>query len=135
MNKAKLNLVIGLIDKASGPLRKILDAQEAARVMSKAEQSVPRQCEKCRKAYIPRAAQQRFCGSNCANSALGAKFKNGAVIACDDCGGPNYLSLSQYRQKVEHPNWHKRCPECVMDARRCTPARPMEIVWTYNVDA
>lgn len=40
MNNAELNLIIGLAEKASGPLKKIIDAQEAARIMTETEEAV-----------------------------------------------------------------------------------------------
>lgn len=101
MSKAALDLVITL---------KQHDALSKKLLLKK--------CEKCKTPFVPRNEEQRYCGVRCANSALAAKVKNGVVIACDFCGGRSYLSLSQYRQKVNHPNWHKRCPDCVMAARR-----------------
>jgi hypothetical protein len=73
-----------------------------------------RVCKKCGREFHVKYERQQYCDIHCSNSAKAARFKNGVVIACDECGGRNYLSLSQYRLKAEHPHYRRVCPACEM---------------------
>jgi len=73
-------------------------------------------CKKCGREFHVKYERQQYCDIHCANSAKAALWKNGVVIACDECGGRKYLSLSQYRLKLEHPTYRSLsiCSACEM---------------------